>query len=59
MSQANDLKNMIEGGESIVYACEQVDVDQMIIEGDVDLAARITQMLVAVEHIVELAKIEY
>lgn len=35
MTQLEYLKASIEDGDSIVYACEQVDLDEMRAEGDI------------------------
>ena len=41
MTQLEYLKASIEDGDSIVYACEQVDLDEMCAEGDIATAYKI------------------
>lgn len=40
MTQLEYLKASIEDGDSIVYACEQVDLDEMRAEGDIHEAVQ-------------------
>ena len=49
MTQLEYLKASIEDGDSIVYACEQVDLDEMRTEGDIVTSYDIEQLLALVE----------
>ena len=51
MTQLEYLKASIEDGDSIVYACEQVDLDEMHAEGDIATAYKIEQLLALAEDI--------
>ena len=58
MTQLEYLKASIEDGDSIVYACEQVDLDEMRAEGDIATAYKIEQLLVLAEDILGDAGVE-
>lgn len=57
-TELEGLKNMIEGGESCVYAYEQVDLDKMRKEGNADVAHQIELCLALVDDINEAAGVD-
>ena len=57
-TQLEYLKASIEDGDSIVYACEQVDLDEMRAEGDIATAYKIEQLLALAEDILGDAGVE-
>ena len=57
MTQIEQLKSDIEGGESHIYAFEQVDIELMIAEGNKDVAEKIKLVLNLVDEIDSAANI--
>ena len=58
-TELENLKYQIEEGESCVYAFEQVDTDQMTLEGDGATANKIKKCLALVDGIVSAAGVDY
>lgn len=52
-TQLEELKNCVEGGDSWVEALEQVDIEQMIREGDVAVAEKVKQVLDLIDELIE------
>lgn len=59
ITERQGLKNMVEEGESLVYAMEQVDLDLMMEQGDETLAEKIGLILTLVDDVVNEVGIEY
>jgi len=57
-SELEQLKQQIEGGESCVYAYEQVDLEKMRKEGDAAVATKIETVLQLVGEINDTAGID-
>lgn len=59
MTELQELKEMVEGGDSWVEALEQVDLDKMSQEGDADVAIWIGMLLELLEQISHKAGVVY
>lgn len=59
MTELQELKEMVEGGDSWIEALEQVDLDKMTLEGDTDVAIRIGMLLELLEQISDKAGVVY
>ena len=57
-TQLEELKECVEDGDSWVEALEQVDIDQMIQEGDVAVAEKVKKVLDLISELHEDAGIE-
>jgi hypothetical protein len=57
-TQLEELKECVEDGDSWVEALEQVDIDQMILEGDVAVAEKVKKVLDLISELHEDAGIE-
>lgn len=57
-TQLEELKECVEDGDSWVEALEQVDIDQMILEGDVAVAEKVKKVLDLIGELIEDAGIE-
>ena len=57
-TQLEELKECVEDGDSWVEALEQVDIEQMIQEGDVAVAEKVKKVLDLIGELYEDAGIE-
>ena len=59
MKESKVLRDQIEGGESVVYAFEQADLDKMREDGEHELANQIEQCLDLVDTITTKIGVRY
>lgn len=58
-TELQDLKECVEGGESWVYALENVNLTQMREEGNGDVADKIEKALALIDEISDAAGVDY
>lgn len=58
-TQLEELKECVEDGDSWVEALEQVDIDQMILEGDVAVAEKVKKVLDLISELIEDAGVTF